>query len=274
MQMTTQNKLVTSVAAAALLFGLAACDNGDAEGADDAASGQAADEQAAEEQPQEGGEAGAPGEQEMPEPDLGDVPDVVAEVNDEDISGAEYTQAYETQFSQMAMQAQMTGEEVDEEALQEEILDNLIGYELLVQEAEAEGYEATEEEVDAELEEVAEQNGAESVDELLEIAEEQGTDEEQLREDVEQQVLINQVVDSLDVEEPTDEEVEETYEEFAAQQEQAPAPEGEDGEEAETPDLEELRPEIEEQLVAEKENEAVVAHMEDLREDADVETHV
>lgn len=269
MQMTTQNKLVTSVAAAALLFGLAACDNGDADGADDAAA-----EQNAEEQPQEGGEAAAPGEQQMPEPDLGDVPEVVAEVNDADISGEEYTQAYEAQFSQMAMQAQMSGEEVDEEALQEQTLDNLIGYELLVQEAEAEGYEATEEEIDAELENVAEQNGLESVDELLEVAEEQGTDEEQLREDVEQQVLINQIVDSLDVEEPTEEEIEETYEEFTAQQEQAPAPEGEDGEEAETPDLEELRPEIEEQLEAQKENEAVLAHMEDLREDADVETYV
>lgn len=267
MQMTTQNKWVTSVAAAALLFGLAACDNGDAESADEAAA-----DETAQEQTQEGGAAGAPGEQEMPEPDLGDVPEVVAEVNDEDISGDEYTQAYEAQFSQMAMQAQMSGEEVDEDALQEQILDNLIGYELLSQEAEAAGYEATEEDIEAELEEVAAQNGVETVDELLEVAEEQGVQEEELREDVEQQVLINQVVDSLDVEEPTEEEVEAAYEEFVAQQQQAP--EGAEGEEPETPELEELRPEIEEQLTAQKENEAILAHIDTLRQDADVETHV
>ena len=266
MQMTTQKKLVTSVAAAALMFGLAACDNGDAEGAEDGAT----NGQAAEEQAQEGGEAGAPDEQQMPEPDLGEVPDVVAEVNDSEISGDEYSSAYEAQFQQMAMQSQMSGEEVDEEALQEQTLDNLIGYELLTQEAEAEGYEASEDDVDAELEQVAEQNQMESVDELFTMAEEQGTSEDELREDVEQQVLITQVVDSLDVEEPSDEEVEETYEQFADQQ----AAQGEEGEEAETPDLEELRPEIEEQLTTQKENEAVQAHISELREDAEVETHV
>lgn len=266
MQMTTQKKLVTSVAAAALLFGLAACDNGDAEGAE----GDASSEQAAEEQPQEGGGSEAPAQPEMPEPDLGDVPDVVAEVNDSEISGAEYTSAYESQFSQMAMQSQMSGEEVDEDALQEQILDNLIGYELLTQEAAANGFEANEEDIDAELETVAEQNGVESVDELLSLAEEQDTSEEELREDVEQQVLITQVVDSLDVDEPSEEEIEQMYQDFADQE----SAQGEEGEETETPDLEELRPQIEEQLTAQKENEATLAHIEDLREDAEVEVHV
>lgn len=272
MQMTAQKKLVTSTAAAALLLGLAACGGETDGGADEAASDQPNAEQSQEGGEQGGGETGAPAEQQMPEPDLGDVPDVVAEVNDEEISGDEYSSAYETSFAQMAMQAQMSGEEVDEEALQEQTLDNLIGYELLTQDALANDYEATDEDVEAELENVVEANGLESADELFEVAEEQGTGEEQLREDVEQQVLINQVVESLDVEEPTDEEIEEAYEQFTTQQEQAP--EGEDGEETETPDLEELRPQIEEQLATQKENEAVLAHMEDLREDADVEIHV
>src|SRR5690625_3822304 len=227
MQMATQKKLVTSVAAAALLFGLAACDNGDTEGAE----GENATGQAAEEQSQEGGSSDAPSQQQMPEPDLGDVPDVVAEVNDADISGEEYRSAYEAQFQQMAMQSQMSGEEVDEEALQEQTLDNLIGYELLTQEAEANGYEATEEDIDAELESVAESNGMESVDEFLSMAEEQDVSEDELRSDVEQQVLINQVVDTLDVEEPSEEEIEQTYEDFADQQ--SSQGQGEDGEEAE-----------------------------------------
>ena len=156
----------------------------------------------------------------MPEPDLGDVPDVVADVNNAEISGEEYSSAYEAQFQQMAMQSQISGEEIDEEALQEqERLNNLIGYELLTQEAEANGYEASEENVDAEFESVAESNGMESVDEFLSFSlQEQDVGEDALRANIEQQVLINQVVDSLDVEEPSEEEIEQTYEDFAGEQ--------------------------------------------------------
>lgn len=274
MHNTTQKTLVTTAAMAAMLFGLAACDNA-AENPEDGATGEAAapespgaaGEQGGEEgQPEEGGQPG-----EMPSPDLEDVPEVVAEVNGEEIPGDDFRQAYESQYTQMAMQAQMTGEEVDEEGLQDQTVENLVNLELLAQDAEASGYEATEEDVDAELENVAEQNGIESVDELLSVAEEQGTSEEQLRADVEQQVLINQVIDDLDVAEPTEEEIEEAYEEVAAQQ---PPAEGEDGEEAETPSLEELRPQIEEQLAAEKENEAAMAHVEELRESAEIEVHI
>lgn len=267
MQMTPQKKLVTSVAAAALLLGLAACDNGDGDAAADESNDQAAVEQPHEDE----GEGPVPEEQEMAEPELDDVPDVVAEVNGEEITGDEFSSAYETQYANSAMEAQMSGQEVDEEALQEQTLNNLVGYELMTQEAEDKGYEASEEDVEAELESVAQDNGLASVDELLEMAEEQGIDEDQLRDDVEQQVLINKVVDDLDVEEPSDEEVEAAYEEFAAAQQ---APEGADAEEAETPDLEELRPEIEQQLAAEKENQAVMEHIEELREDAEVEIHV
>lgn len=256
--MTTQKKLVTSVAAAALLFGLAACDN------DDGDQDAAAEEEAAESQQM-------PEQPEMPEPDLGDVPDVVAEVNGEDITGEEYSTSYESQYAQMAMQSQMSGEGVDEEVLQEQVLENLVGLELLSQDAEESGYEASEDEIDQQLEEMAEANGLESVDELYDLAEEQGLSEEQFREDVATEVAIGQIADSLDVDEPTDEEVEEAYEEFAAQ---SPPVEGEDGEEQETPDLEELRPEIEEQLAQQKENEALLAYVDDLREGAEVEIHL
>ncbi|WP_120003891.1 SurA N-terminal domain-containing protein [Nesterenkonia muleiensis] len=262
---STQKKLVTSVAAAALLFGLAACDNDDAEQQDAAAEQN--------QQPDEGGaeEPDDLEQPEMPEPDLGDVPDVVAEVNGEDITGEEFSTSFESQYMQMAMQAQMTGEGVDEDALQQQVLDNLIGLELLDQEAEQSGYEVSEEEVDEQLEQLAEMNDLDSVDQVFEIAEEQGLSEEEFREDVEAEVIIEQIVASLEVDDPTDEEVEDAYEQFAAQ---APPVEGEDGEESETPDLEELRPQIEEELAQQKESEALMAYVDDLREDAEVEIHI
>lgn len=281
----TQKKLVTSVAAAALLLGLAACDEqaDDAETSDEEANAQEAEvPEGAEE-----GEAAPEGEgemedpmQDMPEPELEDVPDVVAEVNGEEITGEEFTTAYESQFMEMSMQAQMTGEEIDEEELQDQTLDGLIGVELLNQEADAEGIEASDEEVEDQLEELAEMNGMESVDELLAMAEEQGASEEELREDVAQQVRIDTLAEGLDVEEPTDEEIEEAYEEQVAQQEamqemQEAEGEGEEDAEApEIPDLGEMRPQLEEQLTEQKQNEAITAHMEQLREDADIEVHI
>lgn len=271
MHKNTQKKLVTSVAAAALLFGLAACDNGDAEEPDGDAEQNEQSEENGDEAP-EGMEDMEDLEQpEMPEPDLDDVPDVVAEVNGEDISGEEYSTSYEAQYQQMAMQAQMSGESVDEEQLEEMVLDNLIGLELLSQDAEDSGFEASEEDIDEQLEEVAADNGLESVDEVLELAEEQGFSEEQFREDLEAEVVIEQVLESLDVEEPTEEEVEEAYEQYSAQ---APPAEGEDGEEAEEPDLEELRPQIEDELAQQKEGEALQAYVDDLREGAEVEVNI
>lgn len=263
MEKTSQRKVIATAALAAMMFGLAACDNDDAEGDPDQ------QDAAAQEAPDEG--AAPDAGQEMPEPDLGDVPDVVAEVEGEEISGEEYSATYEAQFAQVAMQAQMTGEELDEEALEQQILDNLIAIELLTQDAAERGYEASEEDIEAELQQTAEDNGFESSDEFLEMAEEQGISEDDLRDDVEQQVLISQVIDSLDVEQPSDEEVEAAYDEFTQQQ---GAIEEEGGEDIETPSLEELAPEIEEQLIAENENEAALAHVEQLREDADVEVYL
>lgn len=273
MDMTHSKKLVTSVAAAALLFGLAACDNDDADAPDN--GGDAAEQTENGDAAAEGAEPGEDPEQpEMPEPDLEDVPDVVAEVNGEDISGEEYSTAYEQQFMQMAMQAQMSGQSVDEEVLQEQILDSLIGVQLLSQDAEDSGYAASEDEVDEELGALAERNDLETVEEILDLAEEQGISEEELREEVSQEVMINQLIESKDVEEPSEDEIEEAYEQQVAQQEAMQEMEGEDGEETEVPSLEDLRPQIEEELSTQKENEAILAHIDDLREDADVEVHI
>ncbi|MCT1607509.1 SurA N-terminal domain-containing protein [Nesterenkonia massiliensis] len=270
---TVQKKVLTTAALVALLFGLSACDNSGEDNAEDAAANEASQEQPQQDEGSpEGGEGEAP---EMPEPDLGDVPEVVAEVNDAEISGEDYRTAYESQFMQQSMQAQMSGQEIDEEQLQDQVLNSLIGAELLVQQAEEDGYEPSEEEVDAELQELAEANGMESTDELMQMAQEQGTEEDELRADVQRQLKITHVIESLEVDEPTDEEVQEAYDGFTAGQPAPPEGEGEgDAEAPETPSLEELRPQIEEQLTAQKQNEAATAHVDQIREDADVQIHL
>lgn len=260
-------KLLTSLALVGALLGVAAC-------SDSPTDNQAPD--GAPLAPEEGGDGGMlPGEDgempEAPEADVSDVPDVVAEVNSEEITGEEFVSIYQSQFEQMAMQAQMTGEEVDEEALRAETLESMVGSELLVQDAQASGHEVTDAEVGQLLEDTAEANGIGSVDELMAAYAEQGIEEEELRNDAETQVLVNKLIEDLDVAEPTEEELEALYEQSLAQQ---PPVEGEDGEEAEEPSFEEMRPQLEEQATAQKENEAVLAHVENLREGADVELYL
>ncbi|WP_022872148.1 SurA N-terminal domain-containing protein [Nesterenkonia alba] len=251
-----QKKIITSLALAGLLVGLTACDD-----------------TTEDETPEEGTDVEdieGMGEQEMPEPDLDDVPDVVAEVNGEEISGEDFTAIYESQFMEMTMQAQMTGQQIDEEQLQEQTVDTLVNNELLIQDAQASGYEVTDEEIDEELDTAAETNGMESGEDLIEALEEQGNTEEEILEDVENQVLVNEVLDSLETPEPTEEEIEEAYEEFLAQQ--API-EGEDGE-TEEPSLDEVRDELEDQVAAQHQNEAAMDYLEELRDDADVVVHL
>lgn len=264
-------KLLTSCALAGVLLGVAACGDAPEEGADADTTAEA--EQGAEEQGAEG-EAGAEGE--MPEPDTSDIPDVVAEVNGEEISGEDFAAFYESQFQQAVMQSQMSGEEPDEDAIKEQSLESMIGNELLIQDAEDSGYEASEDDVEALLEDTAEQSGMESVDDLIAAYEEQGMDEEQLREDAQNQVLIDQVVEDINVEEPSEEELRDYYDQSVGQQ--APpeegAEEGAEGEAPEAPEFEDVKDELEDQLTSQKQGEAAQAHVDELREDADVETHL
>src|SRR5699024_9037126 len=74
---------------------------------------------------------------EMPEPDLEGMPDIVADVNDGEVTKEDFEATYQQQFQQMAMQAQMSGQnmdEIDQDELKEQTADGLVGQELLMQE--------------------------------------------------------------------------------------------------------------------------------------------
>ena len=217
-----------------------------------------------------GNNEAAVGGEEMPEPDLEGIPDVVAEVNGEEIHKEDFEAAFAGQYQQAAMQAQMMGQPVDEEMIKEQVLESMVGMELLIQEAENSGFEATEEEKEELLENIAEQNGL-SRDEFLAALEEQGMDEEEVMSQLETQVKIDQLIarETGDIE-PTDEELEEAYDMMVEQQEAM----AEEGEETDIPSFEEIKPQLEEQLKAQKQSEATQMLVEELREDADVTIHL
>nr|WP_280771720.1 SurA N-terminal domain-containing protein [Salipaludibacillus daqingensis] len=214
----------------------------------------------------EGGETAE--QPEMPEPDLEGVPDVVAEVNGEEIPKDEFEATYTGQFEQATMQSQMTGEEVNQDELKQLVADNMVSTELLVQEANNQGYDASEEEINETLDEIAVQNGLESADEFMAALQEQGMDEEEIMSQVELQVKVDQLIasESGDME-PTEEELEQAYEQMEQQQEQM-------GGDEEMPSFDEIRPELEQQVRQQKEGEASQMLIDDLREDADVTIHL
>ena len=205
------------------------------------------------------------GEQEMPEADVSDVPDVVATVNGEDISKDEFTQIYESQFQQMAMQQQSTGEEVDQAALKQQVAEQLVDNHLLLQGASEAGIEPTDEDIDATLEEIAQQNGLGSADEVVSTLEQQGMSEEDVREDAASQHMLTAYIEQeADIEEPSEEELQAQYDQLVEQQSQA------GGESSEVPPFEDVQDQLAQQTVAQQQNEAATTIAGELRESGDV----
>jgi peptidyl-prolyl cis-trans isomerase SurA len=199
------------------------------------------------------------------EPDLDGIPDVVAEVNGEEVTKDEFVPIYEVTFQQAAAQAQMGGEAPDEDALKKQTLDDLVDTELLAQEAESRGISVSDDDVDAELETLAKQNQMGSAKELLEAVEKQGMSEEQARSQVETQVMVEQLADDEDGPiQPTEKELRALY----AQAKQQQAQSGQEGQQV--PPFAQVRDQLEEQARTEQVGKVAQSLIEDLRKDADI----
>jgi peptidyl-prolyl cis-trans isomerase SurA len=199
------------------------------------------------------------------EPDLEGIPDVVAEVNGEEVTKDEFVPVYRASFQQAAAQAQMGGEAPDEEALQKQAVDDLVDTELLAQEADSRGISVSDEDVDAELQTLAEQNQMGSAEELLKAVEEQGLSEDQARAQVETQVMVEQLVDDEGGPiEPSEKELRTLYAQAKKQQAQS----GQKGQSI--PPFAQVRDQIAEQATAEQVGKVAQSLVDDLRKDADI----
>ena len=204
------------------------------------------------------------GAAEGPQPDLDAIPDVVAEVNGEQVTKEEFVPIYRAAFQQAAAQAQMGGEAPDEEALRKETADNLVDTELLLQEAESRGLEVSDKAVDAELADLAEQNGMASAEELLKAVEAQGVTADQARQQVETQALVEALVADEDGPiEPTDKELRTLYAQVKKQQAAT-------GGGQTIPPFAQVRDQLAEQATSQEVGKVATALVEDLRKDADI----
>lgn len=242
---------------ALLLVGASACGGADGDGGDPSGGAEAQQREK---------EAGPS----APKPDLDGVPEVVAEVNGQEISRDQFVQAYESQFQQAVMQAQSSAQEVDQGQLRKQVADNLVNTELLVQEADERDIKVSDKEVDRTLKELAAQNGLESVDAFVAAMEQQGMDRDEVESQMQTQVRIERLVSSEagDVS-ASEAELRALYDRLVAQQEQA-------GEQAaqQVPPFAQVRSQLEDQVKAEKESEVAQRLITDLREKADVVVNV
>jgi len=243
---------VLGVLMALALLVLAAC--GDAGGEDDEpAAAQQETEQAPDTQ----------------EPGLDDVPAVVAEVNGQEVTREEFAPAYQAQLQQAAMQAQMSGQEPDAEAVKQQTATVLVNTVLLRQQAEERGISASADDVEGELTKIAEQNQLGSVDELLAALAEQGSSEKVVRAQVRDQLTIEQlVVDEAGEFEASEQQLRRLYRQ-ARQQQQGSGASG-DRAQPEFPKYADVRPQLEEQARQQQQNRVAQDLIEQLREDADI----
>ncbi|WP_460947157.1 SurA N-terminal domain-containing protein [Okibacterium endophyticum] len=203
--------------------------------------------------------------QSTPTPDLEGLPDVVAVVNETEITKEDFAVVYKAQFQTMLEQAQSAGEEPDQAQMKTEALEGMVNTELLVQEADRRGVTVSAEDIDASLEELAVESGMASGAEFLEAVAQQGTTADVVREQLEIQVkldrmLVAEVGDAA----PTEQELRDLYDLIVSQQEQS------GGDPAEIPPFEEVQEELIGQAQTEKKSAAAQSMIAELRESADI----
>lgn len=249
-----RNRTVLGLSLAAATIALGACGGGDNSSEKPGAAEETTSQESSD------------GADQATEPDLEGIPDVVAEVNGEEVTKDEFVVLYQAQFQEAAMQEQSGGEKPDEDALKEQTADNLVDTELLVQEADARGIEVTDEDVDAELTTLAKQNQMKDGAELLAALEKQGTTEEQARDQLESQVVIQELVtDEAGSIEPTEKDLRAIYQQAKEQQ---AAQKG--AQKQKFPAYDKVKSQIVEQAKSDKMAEVAQTLVDDLRKDADI----
>jgi peptidyl-prolyl cis-trans isomerase SurA len=200
-------------------------------------------------------------------PNTKDIPEVVAEVNGEKITKDDFVPLFETQYQQMQAQAQQSGQPVDEKDLKKQTAENLVSTEVLTQEADKRKISVSDKDIDKALKESA-QSGQMSEKDFLSAMKDQGMDEKKVRSELKNQLKIEGLIDDEYGEfEVSGEEIGQAYEKAKAQQEQM-AQQG--GQDQEVPPLDEMRPQLKEQVKSEKSNEATQKYAKKLRKQADV----
>ncbi|MGO2527291.1 SurA N-terminal domain-containing protein [Brevibacterium aurantiacum] len=215
-----------------------------------------------------GSDASGQGQDQSGKPNTDGIPKVVAEVNGEKITKDDFVPLYETQYQQMQMQSQQSGQQVDEKQLKTQTAENLVSTELLSQEAEKRDIKVSDKDVDKGLEESAKSSQMSKKD-FLAAMKKQGMDEKKVHAELKTQLAIEGLIkDEYGEFKASGEDIGQAYQQAKTQQEQMAQQSGQQAQEV--PSLEEMRPQLEEQVKSQKSTEATQKFAKKLRKQGDV----
>ncbi|WP_194841256.1 SurA N-terminal domain-containing protein [Salinibacillus xinjiangensis] len=190
-------KLITLSLLSLLLFSLAACSD------DKKEETQESETEKTEEQGQQ-----EEAKKQQVEPDK-----TVAKVNGEELKGSEYNMWYQQVQMTFMQQGMDPSSEESAKKLKQATLDQLVGQELLVQEAKEKGYEADEEKVNEQLKKQKEQFDSE--EKFKEALKKQGLTVEKLKADFADQMATDEYIKKeVEIEEPTDKEIQDFFDQY------------------------------------------------------------
>ncbi len=201
---------------------------------------------------------------------IGDDPideDAAIRVNDQVISQQELDQY----ISQVSQEFQMYGMQIGEEEAKREAVQRAIQEALLRDYLDERDFEIDEEEVDRQYEELMTMYGAQTEEEFLAQMEMQGLSTRSEIEDILRfELKIEKLIDSYEeeVDEVTDDELQEAYDDYAARME---AMEGFEEMDQEVPTFEEMESDLRENLLQQRITPLILTRLDDLEEDADIE---
>jgi len=183
---------------------------------------------------------------------------VVATVNGQEVLRSEYTELQSSIMAQQGVEVNSL-DETQQAQLQSQIIDALISQTLLAQASQAAGIKILEADVNVQLQLLKERFP--DVAAYQDALAGEGLTEEDLKEQTQlnlaMQTYLNQELD-LELSEVTEAEITALYNQQAANLEDAPA-------------LEDVRTELEQVLLQQKQQELIIEHVQQLRADADIE---
>ncbi len=185
--------------------------------------------------------------------------DVVATVDGKDISKKDYDKELESMKATYEQQG-MTADQMDSKMLAEleqSVLDQMINAELLLQTAEKDGVSVEQKELDAELEKIKTNFADEK--QYEDALKQNELTEKELMAQLKKQMTVIQYLDSkIGKVEASDEEIQAMYDQYKQQAE---------GQKQTPEELDKIKPELEQQILAQKKDEQTTKLVEQIRKD-------
>jgi len=253
-------KLLLPFAAGALALSLAACSDDDKAAKEDTPQGETTQEGTADQKAAAEEMKAKLAEQQV------DESEIVAVVNKEELSGAEYNAALASLQGQMQQMGQDPTSKEASELIKTQALDMVVNQALILQKAKEAKLAASEAEVDKRYASYEEQFGGEEA--LLEALKAQSMDVKSLKEEIVNSILFEKYKDKVvPAKEVTEKEIKEYYDQAVAQSKEA-------GQDQALPPLQESSEEIKGILQQQQQQELLAAHVKELKADAKIELKI